>query len=33
MNPAGLKPTTIMPNFGLTDQEATNLVAYLETLK
>lgn len=33
MNPAGLKPGTIMPNLGLTDQEATNIVAYLETLK
>jgi cytochrome c oxidase subunit 2 len=33
MNPPALKPTTIMPNLGLTDQEATNIVAYLETLK
>ncbi|MBV9897644.1 MAG: cytochrome c oxidase subunit II [Chloroflexi bacterium] len=33
MNPPGLKPGTIMPNLGLTDQEATNIVAYLETLK
>jgi cytochrome c oxidase subunit II len=33
MNPAALKPGTLMPNLGLTDQEATNIVAYLETLK
>jgi cytochrome c oxidase subunit 2 len=33
MNPLALKPSTIMPNLGLTDQEATNIVAYLETLK
>ena len=33
MNPPGLKPGTIMPNLHLTDQEATNIVAYLETLK
>lgn len=33
MNPPALKPGTIMPNLGLTDQEATNIVAYLETLK
>jgi cytochrome c oxidase subunit 2 len=33
MNPPGLKPGTIMPNLNLTDQEATNIVAYLETLK
>jgi cytochrome c oxidase subunit 2 len=33
INPLALKPTTIMPNLGLTDQEATNIVAYLETLK
>jgi cytochrome c oxidase subunit 2 len=33
MNPPALKPTTNMPNLGLTDQEATNIVAYLETLK
>jgi cytochrome c oxidase subunit II len=33
MNPPGLKPGTIMPNLGLTDQEATNIVAFLETLK
>jgi cytochrome c oxidase subunit 2 len=33
MNPDKLKPGTQMPNLGLTDQEATNIVAYLETLK
>lgn len=33
MNPPGLKPGTIMPNLGLTDDQATNIVAYLETLK
>ena len=33
MNPPGLKPGTLMPNLGLTDEEATNIVAYLETLK
>jgi cytochrome c oxidase subunit 2 len=33
MNPPALKPGTQMPNLGLTDQEATNIVAYLETLK
>ena len=33
MNPPALKPGTIMPNLGLTDQEATNIVAYLEALK
>jgi cytochrome c oxidase subunit II len=33
MNPPGLKPGTIMPNLGLTDEQATNVVAYLETLK
>jgi cytochrome c oxidase subunit II len=33
MDPPALKPGTIMPNLGLTDQEATNIVAYLETLK
>jgi cytochrome c1 len=33
MNPPALKPGTLMPNLGLTDQEATNIVAYLETLK
>jgi cytochrome c oxidase subunit 2 len=33
MNPPALKPGTIMPNLGLTDDEATKIVAYLETLK
>jgi cytochrome c oxidase subunit II len=33
MNPPGLKPGTIMPNLGLTDDEATKIAAYLETLK
>ena len=33
MNPPALKPGTIMPNLGLTDEEATNIVAYLEALK
>jgi cytochrome c oxidase subunit 2 len=33
MNPPALKPGTLMPNLGLTDEEATNIVAYLETIK
>ncbi len=33
LNPPALKPGTLMPNLGLTDEEATNIVAYLETLK
>ena len=33
MNPSALKPGTLMPNVGLTDDEATKIVAYLETLK
>ena len=33
MNPPGLKPGTLMPNLGLTDDEATKIVAYLELLK
>jgi cytochrome c oxidase subunit II len=33
MNPPALKPGTIMPNLGLTDDDATKIVAYLETLK
>jgi cytochrome c1 len=33
LNPPGVKPGTLMPNVGLTDEEATNIVAYLETLK
>jgi cytochrome c len=33
LNPPALKPGTLMPNVGLTDDEATSIVAYLETLK
>ena len=33
MDPPALKPGTIMLNLGLTDDEATKIVAYLETLK
>jgi cytochrome c1 len=33
MNPAALKPGTAMVNVGLTDDEATKIVAFLETLK
>jgi cytochrome c len=33
LNPAALKPGTAMPNVGLTDDEASKIVAYLETLK
>ena len=33
MNPPALKPGTAMPNLGLSDDEATKIVAYLETLK
>lgn len=33
MNPPALKPGTIMPNVGLTDDEASAIVAYLELLK
>jgi cytochrome c2 len=33
LNPAAVKPGTAMPNVGLTDDEATKIVAYLETLK
>jgi cytochrome c len=33
LNPPALKPGTLMPNVGLTDDEATNIVAYLELLK
>lgn len=33
MNPGALKPGTAMPNVGLSDDEATKIVAYLETLK
>ena len=33
MNPGGLKPGTAMPNLGLSDDEATKIVAFLVTLK
>jgi cytochrome c1 len=33
LNPPAVKPGTPMPNLGLTDDEATKIVAYLETLK
>jgi cytochrome c1 len=33
LNPPALKPGTLMPNVGLTDDEATKIVAYLEVLK
>jgi cytochrome c len=33
MNPPALKAGTLMPNVGLTDEEATKVVAYLELLK
>ncbi len=33
MNPPGVKPGTAMPNLGLTDDDATKIVAFLETLK
>lgn len=33
MNPPALKPGTLMPNLGLTDDEASKIVAYLELLK
>ena len=33
MNPPGVKPGTAMPNYNLTDDQATKIVAYLETLK
>jgi cytochrome c oxidase subunit II len=33
MNPPALKPGTAMPNLNLSDADATNIVAYLETLK
>ena len=33
MNPSALKPGTAMPTLGLSDDEATRIVAYLETLK
>jgi cytochrome c len=33
LNPPGVKPGTLMPNVGLTDEQATKVVAYLELLK
>jgi cytochrome c oxidase subunit 2 len=33
LNPPAVKPGTQMPNLGLTDDEATKIVASLETLK
>ena len=33
VNPPAKKPGTLMPNLGLTDDEATKIVAYLELLK
>ncbi len=33
LNPPAVKPGTAMPNLGLSDDEATKIVAYLETLK
>jgi cytochrome c1 len=32
-HPDTLKPGTSMPNLGLTDQQATQIVAYLELLR
>jgi cytochrome c1 len=33
MDPPALKPGTAMPKVPMTDDEATKIVAYLETLK
>jgi cytochrome c len=33
LNPPAKKPGTLMPNLGLTDDQATKIVAYLELLK
>jgi cytochrome c1 len=33
LNPPAEKPGTLMPNLGLTDDQATKIVAYLELLK
>ena len=33
LNPPAVKPGTAMPNVGLTEDEATKVVAFLETLK
>jgi len=32
-NPPGVKPGSLMPDLGLTDEEITQLIAYLETLQ
>jgi len=32
-NPQAIKPSTIMPDLGLSDQQINDLVAYLETLR
>jgi cytochrome c oxidase subunit 2 len=32
-DPPGVKPGSVMPNLGLTDEEITQLIAYLETLQ
>lgn len=33
LNPPGVKPGTAMPNLGLSDDEATKIVSYLEMLR
>jgi cytochrome c2 len=33
LNPPAVKPGTRMPNLGLSDEQATRIVAYLETLR
>ena len=33
MDPTVMKPGTLMPDIGLTDTEATHIVAFLETLR
>jgi len=33
LNPPAVKPGTAMPNLGLTDDEATTIVAFLESLR
>jgi cytochrome c1 len=33
LDPPAVKPGTQMPKLGLTDQEATDIVAFLETLR
>ena len=33
LDPPAVKPGTAMPKLGLTDDEATRIVAYLETLR